>query len=43
MPDHAVLPADAGLDQEIPSIGAIAHDLNVLDVGYASNLGGGVL
>ena len=43
MPDHAGLPADAGLDQEIAPIGAIAQDLNMLDVGDAGNLGGGVL
>ena len=41
--DHAGLPADAGLDQEIAPIGAIAQDLNMLDVGDAGNLGGGVL
>src|SRR4029450_6667134 len=43
MPDHARLPADAGLDYEIAPIGAIAQDLHMLDVGDAGNLGGGVL
>ncbi len=43
MTDHAGLPADAGLDQQVALIGAIAQHLDVADVRDARDLRGGVL
>jgi hypothetical protein len=41
--DDARLPADAGDEQEVALVGAIAHHLGVPDMGHARDLGGHIV
>ena len=43
MANHAGVPADAGLDQQIAAIGSVAQELDVTDMRDASHLRGGIL